>query len=293
MSLPIVKTAVFTVKNREFKKPLELRNMIVGEHKLIQQAVDLGTEDDLRLNLGRIVESCSNGQVVQATTANYIMEYLFMQIYMNSVESVISSNYKCTNTLKDADGKSKIDDETGDEVICNTGFIVNIPVKDMKIMYPDNYEESKIVNVSDNVKIYLKNLSYSQSAEIDELINKTRSIFEALPDNLLVDSDQYRAADAEIKIIKNEMEQKFMFYSIDKVVETKADGTDAIEKLEALDYIQVAEWIDSLPSTVIKDIEAFMKEFPIIGLDLKVRCPNPECKYEQQIKLRGLSDFFV
>ena len=47
MALPIIKNASFSIKIKEFSKPIKIRPMILAEHKAIQAATDMNDDTDI------------------------------------------------------------------------------------------------------------------------------------------------------------------------------------------------------------------------------------------------------
>lgn len=288
MSLPIVKSPTFTVKIKEIKKPLTIRPMVVAEHKALQQAMDIGSEVDLLNTISDVVTSCVNNAFNAKTIERYILDYVFIQLYMTSVEDVITSRYVCKNKVTDENGNLKIDEETGDEIICNTSIDVKLPLTRIAIDYPENYEESKKIKLSDTVELHLKSLSLESSIAIQNIRDEIYELANELGELTQVEnSDQAKIDELQAKItdLNYKIQTTYVYNSVERVV----DGENEILPSE-FDIESFVKWFESLPSKCSQAVDEFFTSQPEISMDFKIICPK--CGYTREMKLRGLQDFF-
>ncbi len=298
MSLPTIKNATFTIKVAEFTKPLKIRPMIVAEHKSIQQAIDIGSDSDVAITIAEIVKSCTNGEVSATSVPQYIMDYVFLQIYIASVEGVVNSKYTCRNKLKDENGNLKIDEETGDHIICDGSINVKIPLSNAVIQYPVDYNTNKKVAITDKVSLYLKGLNLQQNIDVTEnqaagidIINKIFDLSSLeFSEEEKVASDANKAAievlEQELVLLKKQTRDYFLYSSVDYI-----EDENGISKPEVdFTFEEFIKWIESCPAQPMTKIDAFFSDTPKIGMDIKVTCP--ECANSEDIKLKGLNDFF-
>lgn len=291
MSLPNIKSATFTVKIKELSKALRVRPMTFGEHKTIQQAVDLGSDNDTALTIANVVEACTDGVITSKTVPQYILDYIFLNLYMTSVESVISSRYTCNAFKKDEDGNELIDEETGDKIRCNSSIDVKLPINKTKIMYVENYEEIRRLVLSPDVTLLMKGLTLEANVEAqekkDEIIDVVNEIYAITDLESQESKDLVESLNNKIKELRVEAERHYFFNSIEKI------ETPEKELLPGVDFNNDEDfdsWINSCPRKGLENLAAFFDSTPAVGLDLHITCP--ECSHSEELKLRGLQDFF-
>lgn len=293
MALPSVKNATFTIKVQEFQKPLKIRPMILAEHKAIQMATDVGSESDVVLTIANVAESCTDGLVTAKSVPHYLLEYIFLQLYISSVENVIASRYRCYGHLKNEEtGEVLFDEETGDAIICDNSIEVKIPLERANIIYPEDFNELKVIKINDTVKLHLKCLSLHDNLEITnmraEIIDMVNRVDELSENAELTEADQ-----AEIKLLTDSMIKKrqevkdaYLYFSVNYI-----EDAENIYKPEVdFNHKEFLEWAENCPSNAFINMETFYKKIPTIGMDLHIVCPK--CGNSSDTVLRGLKDFF-
>lgn len=289
MSLPTIKNANFTIKVKELKEPLRIRPIVFQEHKSIQQAMDLGSQEDVVLMLADVVSSCTDGAIKAETAEQYLLEYIFLQLYINSVEGNVSSTYTCKAYKKDENEQILIDEETKMPIICNSSFEVQVPLGFAKIIYPENFEQMKNIQIDENTSIRLKCLSLSQNVEILRLRNEIQDLYTLSENFEHINDDEYPTIDdVENKIneLKEKIQDLYIFYSVDYI----NDGDKQLKPNDDFSFDEFSDWIKTIPSKSATEIVKFYNEVPIVGMDLPITCPH--CRNKELIKLRGLHDFF-
>lgn len=292
MSLPTIKNATFTVKIDEFPKPIKVRPMVVSEHKSIQQAIDIGSEDDAALTIADITSACTNNIINGNDTPQYILDFFFLQLYMTSVENVVNSSYRCYGRIKDEEGNIKLDEETGDPIKCDTSINVQIPLSDATIMYPEGFAEKSLIAVSDNVKMKLKCLSLQSNLEVNSYKTKVIEIVEKI--NIIVakeeqteeDNKEFKLLNDELLKVRDLIKLVYVFNSIDYI----DDGENQLKPGVDFNQQEFSDWLDECPSIVNTAIEQFYDKTPTIGLDIHIKCAK--CGNTSDTQLRGLQDFF-
>lgn len=281
MSLPQIKQPKFTLKLAEMDKPLSVRPMLVSEHKSIQQANDIYSKTDVADVISRITESCTNNEINADKTPQYLLEYVFLNIYINSVQSIMSSVYQCRSPFKDDNGKNKIDEETGDTILCDNDININIPLNEVKIIY-DNKKPNETVKLDESTEVKLKQLSIVEGRVVQDLQLQLYNLvqkYESEEDESLKDNYQQ-----EINELKDKIKNKFNYYTIDKVIH---NGSDI--NISSMEENEVVEWINQCPNKLTISIEDFLNASPTIGFDMELSCPK--CGNKTKISLRGLNDF--
>ena len=288
MGLPTIKNANFTIKVKELKEPLRIRPIVFQEHKSIQQAMDLGSQEDVVLMLADVVEQCTDG-VIKDTTEQYLLEYIFLQLYINSVEGNVSSTYTCKAYKKDENEQILIDEETQMPIICNSSFEVQVPLERGKIVYPENFEKMKDVEISDGVSLRLKCLSLAHNVEILRLRDEIIDLYTLSENFEHINDDEFKTVDdvkEKISELKEKIQDLYIFYSVDYI----NDGDKQLKPNDDFSFDEFSDWIKQIPSKSATEIVKFYNDVPILGMDLTITCPH--CRNKENIKLRGLHDFF-
>ncbi len=295
MSLPSIKNASFTVKLKEFAKPIKVRPMIVSEHKSIQQAIDIGSESDVAITIADVTNSCTSGAVTGENQPQYILEYIFLQLYMTSVENVISSKYHCHNHLKNLETSELMyDEETGDPIKCDNSIEVKLPISNAKIMYPENFEQDSLVEIDSNIKMKLRGLSLAANVEINDLRSNIVALIESVhkiankPEDQITEEEKnvIKEVDKKLIEIKKEVQNCYFYNAVEYI-----DNNGVILYPEK-DFTEetFTPWLNSCPSTAYSKIQDFYEKTPGLGLDIKITCPK--CGNSTTSELRGLQDFF-
>ena len=292
MSLPVIKNASFSVRIKEFDKPVKVRPMIVSEHKSIQQAVDIGSADDAAMTIADVTAACTNNVVNAQNTQKYILDYFFLQLYMASVENVVNSKYKCYGIMKDEEGNNKVDEETGDVIKCGTTIDVAIDLGQATIVYPENYDKLVNVVVSDTVSIRLKCLSLESHIDINSNKDQIIAVVDKINAILLKeepedgDTELVKEYNTELAKLRDKIKETYVFSSIDYITDNDNMLKPGVDFNEA----EFAEWLNKCPSSVAGSIEEFYDVTPDVGMNLHIRCAK--CGNKHDAVLSGIQDFF-
>jgi len=301
MSLPKIRHNVFTLPIKELKKTIKYRQFVVAEQKKIFEVRDLGMGETNDV-VYDIVDSCTFNELDMDSLPAYLVDYLFLQVFIKSVENKTNSLYECHNLVmkkvkkdepKNDDFESMFanisgntdelpdeikqqfadlnqeqtqDDEptektdlVEDEILTECGSKINviIPLEKAKIVYPDNFEESKVVEVDSDTKIHLKIPSGKIIGKVAEM----------------------EAEEADLELL---------FTSID-YVENKESGKTYPEKDFSREELKA--WVENIPTDASLKLAEFFKNAPHLGLELDITCPS--CGFTQHIHLKGIQSFFM
>lgn len=301
MSLPKIRHNVFTLPIKELKKTIKYRQFVVAEQKKIFEVRDLGMGETNDV-VYDIVDSCTFNELDMDSLPAYLVDYLFLQVFIKSVENKTNSLYECHNLVmkkvkkdepKNDDFESMFanisgntdelpdeikqqfadlnqeqaqDDEPSektdlveDEILTECGSKINviIPLEKAKIVYPDNFEESKVVEVDSDTKIHLKIPSGKIIGKVAEM----------------------EAEEADLELL---------FTSID-YVENKESGKTYPEKDFSREELKA--WVENIPTDASLKLAEFFKNSPHLGLELDITCPS--CGFTQHIHLKGIQSFFM
>lgn len=298
--LPTIKSPTFSIKTKEIKKSISVRPMVVAEHKALQQVNDIGSDLDLMITIGDIVASCTDGVITTKSSERYLLDYLFLQIYMTSVDDVITTRYTCRKEQLDEEGKVKLDEETQDALICNTSFDFKIPLTQAIINYPKEYEDNKVVVLDENTSLTLKAMSLDANIEI-ETLRANIDIYADELQSLLLDEN---IDDAENKLIIESNKKRID--ELKKLIDGVSDDIRNTIIYRSVDYISddgkilkaeadfnkedFVKWLGNVPSKLTRGMDEFITNQPYIGMNAEIKCPK--CGYTKTIDMRGLRDFF-
>jgi hypothetical protein len=294
MALPSVKNATFTIKVQEFQKPIKIRPMILAEHKAIQMSTDVGQESDVALTIANVTASCTDGLVTAQSVPQYLLDFVFLQLYISSVENVINSRYRCYGHLKDEEGNLKYDEETKDPIVCDNSIEVKIPLDMATIIYPEEFNDLKVIQITDTVKLHLKSLSLQNNLDVSELRVKIVDIINEIDEISIAkeegpdEADKAKIKELTDKLIgmRQEIKDLYFYYSVDHI-----EDADNIYKPETdFNLQEFLEWSGNCPSASFNRLEDFYQNVPTVGMDLHIQCPK--CGNKSDTKLRGLKDFF-
>lgn len=113
---------------------VKFRPFIVGEHRRLLEAVELGSPESVLNTMSNIVKDCTFGKVDPEKTEMYLVDALYLEIYIRSRGSVNQAVYKCTNVVNDAP--------------CGGEVLVNMPLDRAYLHIPEGYKESEIIRIS-------------------------------------------------------------------------------------------------------------------------------------------------
>lgn len=281
MTLPSQTVITYTLDSLpEFKEKIKFKPMRVSDHKALHAATDLGDDSSLSDVISQIVSSCTNNKVLYSVYPQYIIDYVFMQIYIKSVTDKTYAEYTCSGykriTTKDSFGVERLTDEyekneAGDNIICGNTIKMIIPLEKAKILYPENFENNKVVKIDDNITIKFKVMPLDQFNEIAELEEQS----------IGVEDNQVR------KDLIEKVQKLMVFYSIDYI-----DNSGDVLKPD-VDFTsdELSEWIDNLDGSVIGKIDKFFEKVPYLAHTMNTHCSN--CGSKNEIELRGLKGFFL
>lgn len=279
--LPIVKQPTYTVKTKELGA-VKFRPFVNSEHKALLTTVDLGDEMSSFNTIVDIVKTCTFGALDVESLPPHMLEFIFLQSYIKSVENKINGSYECKAKLspeklaKRKEELEKVNSELDDdgEVIervaqpktrgvisdtCDTKFNLVVPIENAQIKYSDTYENDRVIDIDGVNKIVLKIPSVSIQVQLDEMIR---------------DEPNTKNIDAT-----------FLYHGVD-YIET-VNG-----KLTSKDFTldEFITWYDELHVTTTAKITQFYSTVPKLFLSQEIVCPS--CGNKETIEFSGLKSFF-
>lgn len=275
MGLPIVKQPTYTTKTKELGN-VKFRPFVNAEHKALLTTIDLGDEKSSFNTILDIVDTCTFKAVKTNNLAPHLLEFLFLQAYIKSVENKVNGSYNCRNKLtaeqfekRKAQLAAKQAENPDMEPVepseyCDSKFNVVIPIEDATIMYPDNYDEASLIDIDGVNKIKLKIPSAVIQVDLDEML---------------------KAAQQENSQLPN-IDAIFLYHGIDYIETANGKLTQADFTIE--DFI---EWYDDLHVTITNKITKFYSDAPKLHLTQVIKCPM--CGNSETMEFTGLKSFFT
>lgn len=140
---------------------------------------------------------------------------------------------------------------------CDGAFTLKLDLAMAKIFYPEGYKEKQIVMLDGETGIRLRVPNFEDFRKIK------------------LDSSLIDITDA------------FIFSCVDSVFTPTSVLSPGVD-FQAQEF---KEWIGKMDSDVTEKLSEFFQELPYLGLEVSVTCPL--CRKKEDIKLKGLEDFFV
>lgn len=240
-SFPTVQYITYETEKLPIIGKVKFRPFIVGEHRRLLEAVEVGGPGAVLDTMASIIKACTFDKVDVDSMEMFILDKLYLEIYVKSKGAEVPSNYTCGNVV--------------DGVTCGNKVTVNIPLDKAYIEKSDGYETAKIIKLNDDAGIKLRQPT-------------------------LEDFKKIRTGSEDIG-------SEFVFSSIECIF----DGEKV--SLPGVDFTMegLATYIDTLPESIMGQINAFFENSPNLRIDLPITCPK--CKHKEEIVLKGLEDFFL
>ena len=247
-NFPKVEYVTYTTDDIPKLGKVKFRTFTVGEHKQFLEAVAMGQAEPVLDTLCDIIGKCTFGKINVSKTEMYLLDRLYLDIYIKSKGANSPVTYRCSNHVTGEDGNEKV---------CGNTMNVNIPLTSAYLDIPEDYAETAIVKISETAGIKLRQ-------------------------PCLEDFKRIKDADGKVEIT-----EKFLYSSIECIY----DGDRLMYPGQDFDLPGLMAYIETLPDTVMPQIEAFFDSTPQLKIELPITCTK--CGYKETIKLAGLDDFFA
>ena len=251
---PVVKYVTHTSKPIGKLGSVKFRTFTVGEHRQFLEAKALGDESAIFDTLLNILEACTFGNIPVRKTEMYLLDMLYLEIYIKTKGAASPGVYRCTNMVTDPMTEDGI---AGEEHECGNRVTVNIPLMTECLQFPEGFDESQTVSIGENSGMKLRQPT----------------------------AEEFQAASKGVS--GYDLTDQFVYSS----VECMWDGDRLMHPGIDYDLPGLVEYIGTLPDYVMDHIQAFYELTPSIKLDMKIKCPK--CGNEDEIHLDGLDDFFL
>lgn len=242
-------------------KTVKLRSFLVKEQKLLLMAKESEGEG-LSAIVGavtQLLQNCVMDELDISKLPSFDVEYMFIQLYMNSTASKHSTaHYRCMAEKKDENGNPVLD-EKGNATLC--GDINKIKVELGKARVP-------VADIKDGIV-------YVNSEKIDKIVFKYPT-FEQM-------------TTIETAMAGDSMESAFRIYGDCMTTIYKKDGS-MLAHGEDYDTDDAIEFLEYMAGSVFEKVTEFFNERPTVSSDVEFKCKV--CGNETTLQLRGLEDFF-
>ena len=135
MALPKINNPTYSLELPSTGKEIKFRPFLVKEQKILMMAQDTKDENQISDAMGKLVSSCTFGDINPETAPIFDVEYVFLKIRTKSVGSKVKVNVTCPD-----------DEET--QTPCD------IDLDDIKVQMLDNH--SNEIKVTDKVKVVFR-----------------------------------------------------------------------------------------------------------------------------------------
>lgn len=241
---------------QELGKTISIRALKVGEQKALLTAMGLKDAKALINCIVDIVEACTFGEIDLSKTPMHIVDYIFLHVYIKSSGNMSPAEFTCggtiTETVTDDEGNT-----TEETKPCGARHQINLNLDRTLIKYPDGYQPSKLIDLGDGMHVKMRVPSFESFKKLE------------------LDKDSI-----------TDITDQFIYSSIECIV----DGDDV--KTPGLDFTfdDMVEWINSLDSSIMDEINSFFQGTPKLSLEVPVTCPK--CGRKEVFELTELEDFF-
>lgn len=109
MALPKMNTAIYELTLPYSKKKVKYRPFIVGEQKLLYQALETANDKVMYNAMKEAIKSCSNNTIDPDQIPLFELEWLFLHLRMKSVGETTKVGMKCSNKECNHDNEVDID----------------------------------------------------------------------------------------------------------------------------------------------------------------------------------------
>lgn len=214
------------------------RPYLVKEEKILLMASESNDEETIAKATIELIKHCVNSKIDEKQLTDFDMEYLFCQIRSKSVGETSKMQMNCTHED------------------CSEGTEVDVPLD--KVYVNTDKDVSSIIDITDNVKVEMRYLTYYDYLNNDMLKNK----------------------ETESELIFN-----IILSSIKSIMtdEDKIDTKD--EPIEEL-----INFVNSMTTTQFNKLKHFVENAPQVSLNINWTCES--CKRENGLIVKGIMDFF-
>lgn len=249
------KVEYVTYESRDLPKvgKVKFRPFLVGEHRRLLEAAQLGDAAAVLETLVSIIQACCFDKIKASALEIYVLDALYLEIYIKSRGAIAPASYTCNHVVT-----KTAENGTTTQGPCGTTVQMNIPLDKAYVHVPEGYKESSVVFINEptsGIKLRQPNMEHYKKIKLSGGIQDI--------------TDEFVFACIEC------------MFDGDRVLTPDKDFTPEAFK----------EYMDTLPGEVMDKINAFFDDAPSLRLELPIQCPS--CGHKETMKLEGLDDFFA
>jgi len=235
MALPKLNTPHYELELPSTGGKIKFRPFLVKEQKVLMMAQESKNPVEVQDAISKIIYSCTDGLIDAKSSPLFDIEYVFLQLRAKSVGETAELRVKCPD-----------DEET----------YANVKVKLDDVSVHMTADHTNVVNITDNIKIYLK---YPVLNDMKNLGDQTKEI-------------------------------ENVFGLLKTCIHEIHDGDTIYNKIDMSDQ-ELEEFIDSLNTSQFENLMDFFKTMPKLRHAIAVT--NPKTKKKGEVMLEGLDSFLV
>ena len=256
MSLPIAKYPLYDIEVPSTKQKIKFRPFLVKEQKIILQSIEFKDAVNFVNSILNIVDSCTFNKLDMSKLAVFDVDYLFLHIRAKSIGETVPVQYRCMAEIE------HVDEDVGEVSYetCDTKINVALDLTKIKVNFPENFEQNKIIMVDEHLGLKLKTPNFENFKKLEKVDNVGKMF--SVTEQFISDC------------VEN-------IFTEDSVL---LPGVDFSVK----DFV---EFIGNLPVKAVQLINLFFESMPHVSLLVNVRCHK--CGSVDMIELKTLDDFFV
>jgi hypothetical protein len=236
--LPKIAMSIYTLTLPGIKGEIKFRPFIVKENKLVLEANEMGDKDHLFKTIQEVIAACTFDAIDVKKLPTYLIDYLFLRIKAKSSGEIVPVTFTCPQ--------------------CGNKTLVNLNITDAQIVFPEGWEESKLIMIDEEAKtgIKLKAPSFEQMA----------------------------------KIAKHAKDKNFFDLFTFAAIESVFDGDTVNIPGNDFSFEEFVVFLNSLQENVLIKINEFLDLAPYVAQKVTLCCPS--CKHVEDMEVKNLENFF-
>ena len=219
--LPKLEHPIYTVVVPSSKKSIKVRPMLVKEEKILLMAKESDDNNSIMLAVKQIVNNCLVAADTDVETMTlFDLDYLFLKIRANSIDSKIKVSYKDDEDEPVKKGKKEPQQPSYD---------FEIDLNDVTVKFPDEAIKNVIpIGIDSGIKLKYPEVKVYDSEAIAKSTDQEKIVEE---------------------LIMNSFESYFEGSKIFKFADSsRTEIADFIDQLDLPTYNKVVEFFNNLPS---------------------------------------------
>lgn len=214
---------------------IKFRGLNHGEQRTLLMSLELKDEKAIINAILDIIKDCTFGTIDVKKTPMYVLDYVFLKIYIATVgvESPVLFTCGGTKTKEHEDGT--VTDEP-----CGLKLNTNIRLDNAALEYPEDFKSTKLIEVDSDISLKMK----------------------------IPDFEAFKKFD--VGMTWAEAAERFVWAGLEAIIdhdEVKIPSVDfTLEELK--------EFLDSVDPDVMAEIGKFFDSIPDLVLRHEIKCPN-------------------